>query len=95
MKWRYKLSGRKDRIRAHSKVLYNKHILEVFRQTDPQLVFIMNGEIISDQTLDLMRKSSEVVVWLFDNRDRLKESLSHIDHSDWLFCYEQEDVEWY
>lgn len=95
MKWRYKLSGRKDRIRAHSKELYNKHILEVFRQTDPQLVFIMNGEIISDQTLDLMRKSSEVVVWLFDNRDRLKESLSHIDHSDMLFCYEKEDVEWY
>lgn len=95
MKWRYKLSLDKESIRKRSKQRYNTHILEVFKSTCPSLVFIMNGEILSDETLDLMHQSSKVAVWFFDNRDRLSGALSHIDHSDILFCYEKEDVDWY
>lgn len=95
MKWRYKLSLNKERIRQRSKDKYNDHVLEVFRNTRPQLVFVMNGEPVFDSTLDAMRQESKVVVWLFDNRDRLPDALSHIDHSDLLLCYEQEDVDWY
>ena len=95
MKCLYKLSLDKERIRKKSSNKYNLHVIEVFHQTRPDLVFIMNGEILSDSTLDLMRQNSKVVIWLFDNRDRLPDSLSHIDHSDMLFCYEQDDVDWY
>jgi len=95
MKWRYKLSHHKERIRNRSRQQYNTHILDVFLKTSPALVFIMNGEILSDETLDIMRRSAKVVVWLFDNRDRLPDALSHVDHADKLFCYEQDDVDWY
>lgn len=95
MKWRYKLSHDKERIKSRSRQQYNVHIFEVFQKTNPALVFIMNGEILSDETLDFMRRSAKVVVWLFDNRDRLPGALSHIDHADRFFCYEQDDVDWY
>lgn len=95
MKWRYKLSLHKDRIRQHSRELYNAHILDVFKVAKPDIVFIMNGDILFDSTLDQMRKSAKIIVWLFDNRDRIPDSLSHIDHADLFFCYEQEDVDWF
>jgi len=97
MKWRYKLSGRKgrDRIQDISRQNYNNHIINVFNAEAPQLVFVMNGDILFTDTLDLFRQDAKVALWLFDTLDRLPTSRDHIDHVDSMFCYDRADVDWY
>ena len=95
MKWRWKLSRHRDRLQAKSRGDYNSYILERFRAIDPQMVFIMNGDILEGSTLDMFRKTAKVGLWLFDTRQKLPTSVGHIDHVDALFCYEEQDVEQY
>lgn len=92
MKIRYKLSLYRDRLQSNSRMLFNEFALNKYKQEKPDLVFIMNGEILESKTLDLFRENSKVALWLFDSRKRLPLSVNHIDHVDALFCYEQEDV---
>ena len=95
MKWRWKLSRHRDRLQAHSREAYNQYIIGRFHEVQPDLVFVMNGDILTGDTLDAFRVSAKVAVWLFDTRSKLPSSVGHIDHVDALFCYEQDDVDWY
>lgn len=95
MKWRWKLSRNRKKLQAKSRKEYNSFILERFENVKPQMVFIMNGEILETSTLDLFRKKAKVGLWLFDTRKQLPYSVGHIDHVDALFCYEEDDVEQY
>lgn len=95
MKWRWKLSLNRDGMQTKSRREYNAYILERFNRIQPDMVFIMNGDILEPETLDLFRKTAKVGLWLFDSRERLQKSVGHIDHADAMFCYEEEDVKLY
>ena len=95
MKWRWKVSRHREALQAKSRDAFNSFILGRFREVQPDVVFIMNGEILYGSTLDAFRASAKVALWFFDTRDRLPSAHGHIDHADALFCYEQTDVDWY
>lgn len=95
MKWRWKLSRHKDILQKKSRSYYNSYILDRFHEIKPDMVFIMNGEILEPETLDRFRESSKVAVWLYDSRAKLPLSVGHVDHADAMFCYENNDVEQY
>lgn len=91
MKWRYKFCNR-EKLQRQSIENYNRHLTELFNKVQPEIVFIMNGEIILPSTLDYFRRISKVAVWLYDSLDKLPGSKNHIDHVDAMCCFEQEDV---
>lgn len=94
MKWRYKL-GNKAVLQRKSREAYKEYIERRFEEIQPDVVFIMNGDFLEADTLDRFRQKAKVLLWLFDNREKIPSSIAHIDHVDCLFCFEQEDVDWY
>ena len=95
MKWRYKLSRDRAALQRKSRAAYAVYIERRFQEIQPHVVFIMNGDILETATLDRFRQSAKVLLWLFDNRNKIPTSIVHADHVDNLFCFEQEDVDWY
>ena len=67
----------------------------LFRAEQPDLVFIMNGDMLRPYVLDAFRESAKVALWMFDNAHKLPSAVGHVDHVDTLFCFDQADVEWY
>ena len=97
LKWRHKFSHNKEALRQKSRIKYNAYICERFQAFSPDLVFIYNGNILFDETLDFFRKSSKVLLWMYDSvlrKDRTM-CLTHIDHVDAFFCFERKDVDYY
>lgn len=95
MKCKYKLSSGKEKMKSESRAKYRIYIERRFDEIKPDLVFLLNGDILLSETLDFFRKSAKVALWLFDSISRYPIVTNHIDHVDYLFCYEQKDIEWY
>lgn len=95
MKWQYKLSNNKAALQHKSRMAYAAYIEKRFEEIRPDVVFIMNGDILETATLDRFRQSAKILLWLFDNRDKIPNSIAHADHVDCLFCFEQDDVDWF
>ena len=95
MKWRWKLSTNRKRLQAISRDKYNRYILERFERVKPRMVFIMNGEILENSTLDIFCQSAKVGLWLFDTREKVPSSAEQVDHVNRLFCYEKTDADWF
>ena len=96
MKWRYKLSRNRDRLQERSRALFATEAKGRLHSFRPDLVFLLNGDILDNDTLDDFRASgAAVALWLFDNRERLPRSVSQVSHVDHLFCFEQDDTEWF
>lgn len=99
LRWRHKLasSARKEELRRRSRERYDLFIRSVFEEFAPDVVFSYNGTILLDDTLDLFRKNSKVIFWMYDSvlrKDR-ERCRNHIDHADAVFCFEKKDVEYY
>ena len=96
MKWKYKLSRHRDRMQTKSRVAFADTVLADFRTVRPNLVFILNGDILDTETLDAFRREgARVALWLFDNRERLPRAAGQATHVDRLFCFERADAEWF
>ena len=95
LKLKHKLSREKEKIREKNRLSYQPYIKEKYDEDIPDLVFILNGDMICTGTLDYFRERSKIVVWLFDSLDKLPSCREHIDHTDFLFCYDMEDVIYY
>jgi spore maturation protein CgeB len=95
LKWRHKFALNKKEIQKSQKAKYQFYIQERFAKEKPDFVFILNGDMLSTTTLDLFRKDSKTVLWLFDSISNITTVTNHIDHVDYCFCYEQEDVDFY
>lgn len=93
MKWRWKLSGRRADLQRRSREAYKAHIESRFAEEKPDLVFILNGDILLPETLDIFRKSAKVALWLYDNIERLPSSIALAGHADALFTFESEDCQ--
>lgn len=97
LKWRHKFAKNKERLRAKSKAKYNAYIQIVFKQYQPDIVFTYNGTILYTETLAYFRKSSKVLLWMYDSvlrPDRIQ-CINHIDAVDAFFCFEKKDVEYF
>lgn len=94
MKWMYKL-GNKEKLQAESRALFAQTAKHHFDEFKPDIVFIMNGEILDAALLDYFRKAAKVAVWLFDSRQKLPRAEDHVDHCDAFFCFDNSDVQWY
>ncbi len=92
---RYKLSRQREALVQKSRAAFREQALQAFDQARPDLVFIMNGDMLETATLDLFRETAKVALWLFDSRTKLPASLGHAGHVDALFCFEQDDVAWF
>ncbi|MBP8851232.1 MAG: glycosyltransferase [Breznakibacter sp.] len=92
MKWRYKFACDKPKMRDKSLARYQTYIIERFNEVKPDLVFLLNGDWLTIQTIDLFRQTARVACWLFDRLYNLPNSVDHINHINHMFCYDQEDV---
>jgi spore maturation protein CgeB len=96
-KWRHKFAIDKEKLKAESRKKYDIYIRNVYNQYQPNIVFIYNGTLLLDDTLDFFRLKSKVVIWMYDSVLRADRACckNHIDHADAVFCFEQKDVEYY
>ena len=98
LKWRHKFSPRKEQLRQASRLKYKQYIEKVFSEYKPDIVFIYNGTILLDSTLDFFREhGAKVLLWMYDSVQRPDRAMcvSHIDHVDVFCCFEQTDVDFY
>ncbi len=95
MKCKYRLCRDKEGMRKKSRAEFSTFIKQRFTEYHPDVVFIMNGDILEAPTLDFFRQSAKVALWFFDNRETIPISIDHVDHVDALFCFDKDDVDWY
>lgn len=98
LKWQHKFSHNKETLRAKSRAQYSGYIRAVYNEYRPDIVFIYNGTILSDDTLDYFRsRGAKVIIWMYDSVLRADRTMciSHIDHADLFCCFEEKDVEFY
>ena len=91
----YKLALDKARFRARNRERSQWRYLEVFEEHRPDVVFILNGEILLPDTLDFFRKSAKVALWCFDSVMHVPDIKGHIDHVDRFYCYDKGDIGYY
>lgn len=97
LKWGHKFAINKEKLRAKSRAKYNEYIKQKYNTYLPDIVFIYNGTILTDSTLDFFREKSKVIIWMYDSvlRHDRQMCISHIDHVDGFFCFEKTDVDYY
>ncbi|MBO4654866.1 MAG: glycosyltransferase [Bacteroidales bacterium] len=91
-KIRYKLSHQKNALKEKSRQLFSAQVRETFQQDAPQLVFILNGEMLTPEVMQTMHQSSSVALWLFDSITRLPYCWNILSECDGIFCYEKDDI---
>ena len=91
----YKLALDKARFRARNRQRSQWRYLEIFEEHRPDVVFILNGEILLPDTLDFFRQSAKVALWCFDSVKHVPAIKDHIDHVDRFYCYDKGDIEEY
>lgn len=95
MRLRYRVSRHRERMQQKSRVDFRRNIEARFSALHPDLVFILNGDILEIGTLDRFRASAKVALWLFDSRTKLPSSEVLAAHTDAFFCFDQADVRWF
>ncbi len=90
---RYKI-GNKAALREHSRQDYKAYILQVFNERQPDLVFIINGDILQPEVVQTMQQTARVAIWLFDSVRRLPTALPNLQFAHKIFCYEQTDIDY-
>lgn len=95
LKWKHKLSFDKTSIVNQNRIDYSQYIFKRFESYKPDLVFILNGGILTTQVLSNMKSKCKVVIWMYDTIQRYPQCINHIDCVDYFFCFEQSDLEYY
>ena len=91
-KIRYKLAPNKSRLREISRESFSSQVKDVFDKEAPQMVFMLNGEMLTPDVILHLRQSSKVVVWLFDSITRLPYCWKILPFCHKVFCYEFDDI---
>lgn len=91
----YKLAPDKRRYAEANRISRQKHYCDIFDSFGPDIVFVLNGEILLAETLDYFRCSAKVAVWCFDTVRHVPVITEHIDHTDRFYCYDRGDIEFY
>lgn len=88
----YKLSVNKKAFRQKNTIRYNRYIKVQFNESNPNIVFILNGDFLLPETLDYFRKSAKTALWMFDNIEKIPQAEDHFNHVDALFCFDQKET---
>lgn len=91
----YKLAADKEAYRRLNRAARQQSFLDSFNGFAPDIVFIMNGEILLPETLDYLRSNARVALWCFDSVMHVPAIKGHIDHVDRFYCYDRGDIEYY
>ncbi len=91
----YKLSCDKEAYRARNRRRRQAFYAAAFDATRPDIVFILNGEILASDTLDYFRSKAKVALWCFDSVMHVPAIKDHIDHVDRFYCYDKGDIDYY
>ena len=94
MKVRYKLgcSSCRKKLRNESEKSFNAKAVAIFDTEAPDLVFIMNGDILHPDTLEHFRSKAKVALWLFDNLSKMPSCRDIAGHCDRLYSFDRRDV---
>ena len=88
---RYKF-GDKAKLKEQSREQYKPFILQAFHDLRPDLVFIVNGDILLPEVVQEMHETAKVAVWMFDSVERFPIALPNLKFADAVSCYEQTDI---
>lgn len=91
-KVRYKLSADKDSLRQLSRQRFRPYIEKQFDSFRPDLVFILNGDNLLPESIQLFSRTAKVGIWLFDSIHRIPDCGPNLPYADAVFCYEKEDI---
>lgn len=93
-KIRYKLSSDKDQMKKQSREASKEYFETAFSSFMPDLVFMMNGDMVSSELIGNWKKrGAKTVLWLFDSVKRMPLAMDNVPYVDKVFCYEQSDIE--
>lgn len=91
-KIRYKISHKKDDLKETCRQSFSIQIQEVFQKKSPQVVFILNGEMLTPEVIQFMGRTAKISLWLFDSITRLPHCWDILPKCNNVFCYEQDDI---
>lgn len=102
-KIRYKLASEKLRLKKESRSLFHLEAELAFEEFEPDVVFVMNGDMLLSDTIQHWRgkleddplpvdKPAKVALWFFDSMTHIPLSDECITAVDAVFCYEQTDI---
>lgn len=91
----YRLSSRrgKERLLKRNSEALGKRLEASFLEFRPDLVFVMNGDSLPVWLFDSFRKSSKVVLWLFDNLSKMPGVRPILTHTDKLYSFDASDAD--
>ena len=93
---RYKLCMDKEAARARNRSGRQTYYAATFDAVKPDIVFILNGEILTADTLEHFRRGgAKTALWCFDSVKHIPVVKDHIDHVDRFYCYDRGDIEYY
>ena len=93
---RYKLSRDKEAAKAFNRSRRQVYYAAAFDALKPDIVFILNGEILTADTLEHFRRGgARTALWCFDSVKHVPVIKNHIDHVDRFYCYDRGDIEDY
>ena len=92
----YKLCIDKEAARARNRSVRQTCYAAAFDAVKPDIVFILNGEILTADTLEHFRRGgAKTALWCFDSVKHIPIVKGHIDHVDRFYCYDRGDIEYY
>ncbi|AGB42259.1 hypothetical protein Halha_2385 [Halobacteroides halobius DSM 5150] len=77
-------------VRKYDKTI-NEYILDIYRDFEPEIVFVIKGHKLYPKTIKEM-KGSKVVLWMMDSIYRVPETYKNLDLYDYKFMFEKSDV---
>ncbi len=93
---RYKICRDKEAFRLRNRCQRQTYYAAAFDAIKPDVVFILNGEILTADTLEHFRRGgAKTALWCFDSVKHVPVIKSHIDHVDRFYCYDRGDIEDY
>lgn len=92
-KLRFKLAPDKEQLKRANREQWQPEVRACFDSVKPDIVFILNGDLLTPDTLDHFRAhGSKVVVWMFDNINRFPLCIDNLGHTDLFCCFDSADV---
>lgn len=74
---------------------WNQRLIALYNQYRPDLLFIMNGDFIFSQTLELFRSNNtKLVLWLIDSIKRMPQNEANLQFYDKIVSFEHRDEQY-
>ena len=90
----YQLSTDRKSLEETSRKQNKKDIECAYHEFSPDIVYIVNGEILEPETVRMFKQKSKVVLWMFDSITRIDRLKALVKDVDYIFCYDSSDIEW-